>query len=286
MSIRCVRIALLGLGVLISGAAFAAPRVVSVAGSLTEAVYALGGEEALIAVDTTSTYPPQAKTLPKVGYQRSLSAEGIISQRPTLVLATEEAGPAAVLQQLESAKVPVRKLPAEPSVRGAVERIKAVAEALDKEAEGQALAAELEARLAAITERTQQVSDKPKVLFLFSTGQGAPLVAGRDTAAEAMLKLAGADNAVTAFAGFRPLTPEALVAAAPDALLIPTATLEQFGGIEGLRRLPGMAATPAFRNRQVIAMDHLYLLGFSTRLPDAVRDLAAQLHPDRDWQGL
>ena len=68
-----------------------AQRVVSVGSALTEIVYALGAEKMLVGVDTTSLYPAAARSLPQVGYMRALSAEGVLSLKPTLVIATTAA---------------------------------------------------------------------------------------------------------------------------------------------------------------------------------------------------
>ena len=66
---------------------------------------ALGGEDRLIGVDTTSQHPASLRALPSIGYQRQLAAEGILSLRPDLLLGSEEMGPPPVLEQLRSAGV-------------------------------------------------------------------------------------------------------------------------------------------------------------------------------------
>ena len=83
-----------------------ARRIVSVGGALTEIVYALEAQGELVGVDTTSLYPVVAQQLPQVGYARTLSAEGVLSLAPTQLIATEEAGPQAVLRQVRDAGVP------------------------------------------------------------------------------------------------------------------------------------------------------------------------------------
>ena len=104
--------------------------------------------------------------------------------------------------------------------------------------------------------------------------------AGRDTTADAMIRLAGGQNALTDFEGYKPLSTEALTAAAPDVLLLPDHTLTTLGGETGLARVPGLTLTPAWRNRRIVAMDALLLLGFGPRTGAAVATLARRLHPD------
>jgi iron complex transport system substrate-binding protein len=254
-------------------------RIVSVSGALTEIVYALGAEDALVGVDTTSTWPAAARDLPQVGYQRTLSAEGILSLRPTQVLLTPDAGPPEVLALLEQARVPLHRVSAEPSPRALLDNVRAIAAALGRTAEGERLALRLEHELTALTARLRALEDAPRVLFLLNTGQGQLLASGSDTKADAMLALAGARNAVSGYRGYKPLSAEAAAAAAPEALLITSEGLRLAGGLVGLRAGPGLALTPALREGRVVEMDGLLLLGFGPRLPQALRELALALHP-------
>ena len=96
-------------------------RVVSVGGAITETLYALGAEHLLVGADTTSLYPAAATRLPSVGYARALSAEGVLSLRPTLLLAGAEAGPPAVMRQLAAARVNLLQLDADHRFEGLVQ---------------------------------------------------------------------------------------------------------------------------------------------------------------------
>ncbi|MCC8998539.1 MAG: helical backbone metal receptor [Candidatus Contendobacter sp.] len=257
-----------------------AQRIVSVAGAITEIVYALSSERRLVGVDATSFYPPPARQLPQVGYQRTLSAEGILSLTPDLVLATDAAGPPAVLEQIRAAGVAVRIVPNEWSVDGIVRKVRSVAEALDQSLDGERLATRLRAELDAALRLADAAQTRPKVLFLMSAGRGAPLAAGRDTAADAVIQWAGGRNALNEVQGYKPLSAEALTAASPDVLLLPDHTLAALGGEAGLSRIPGLTLTPAWRNRRIVSMDTLWLLGFGPRTATAVIALARRLHPD------
>ncbi|MET0209339.1 MAG: ABC transporter substrate-binding protein, partial [Burkholderiaceae bacterium] len=123
----------------------AAPqRVISVGGALTELIYELGAQAELVGVDSTSLYPAAATRLPNVGYARTLAAEGMLSLAPTMIVATEEAGPPAVLQQLESAKVPLHVLRAEHRFEGVLDRTRALGALVGRQAQADALAPRLE----------------------------------------------------------------------------------------------------------------------------------------------
>lgn len=255
-------------------------RIVSIGGSVTEIVYLLGAADRLIAVDSTSLYPPEAQDQPDVGYMRRLAAEPILALRPTLLLAVEDAGPPSVLEQLRAAGTRLVTVPDDPTPEGVLKKISVVADALDLEAEGQALAARLEKELQRLREALAAVERKPSVLFLFSVGRGAPLAAGRDNSADSIIALAGGRNAVDRFDGYKPLSPEAAVAAAPEVLLVTERTLRLLGGRETLLTRPEVSATPAGHNGRVVVMDGLLLLGFGPRTPSAIRQLATALHPD------
>jgi iron complex transport system substrate-binding protein len=89
----------------------AAERIISLGGDVTEIVYALEAQQQLVAKDSTSTWPAAARSLPDVGYIRQLNAEGILSLRPTLVLASAQAQPSLVLQKVEDSRVKVVNIP-------------------------------------------------------------------------------------------------------------------------------------------------------------------------------
>lgn len=261
-----------------------ARRIVSVGGALTETLYALGAQGELVGVDTTSIYPEAARVLPSVGYARSLSAEGLLSLRPTLVVATEDAGPPAVLRQIEEAGIALRVLDADHRFEGMLARTLRLAEISARLDAGRALAARLQQDWQQTRERVagraQAGKHLPRVVFVLSHSIGQVRVAGRDTAADAMIRYAGGRNVFAdGFAGYKPLTPEAVIAGAPDLILGTDQGLAAAGGIDGLLRLPGLAQTPAGRARRVVALEALWLLGFGPRLPQAVAALSDAIQP-------
>lgn len=251
----------------------AADTVVSVGGAVTEIVYSLGAEARLAAVDTTSVFPKAALALPKVGYQRQLSAEGLLSTQAKLLIGTPEAGPPTVLAQVRNAGMAVTIVSNEHSAEGVRSRIRAIGTALGMDEP----AKKLEARFADDWSRARSeiaaLPGKPRVIFILAHA-GPPMVAGRGTAADSMIRLAGAENAVQGFEGYRPMTPEALAEAAPDAFVITREGFESLGGEQGFWAKPGMALTPAAKAKRLVTMDALLLLGFGPRLPHAARELA------------
>ncbi len=255
------------------------PRVVAIGGNVTEAIFAVGAGDLVVGVDTSSLHPPEAAALPKVGDLRQVAVESVLSLRPDMVIATEDAGPPAALMQLRAAGVEVMVFTGAPTVAGARERLTKVGQVLWYPQEAAALVARMDADLAALAKAVAARPERPRVLALYARGADVMNVAGRGTAADHMLALAGATNAVTDFEGYRPLTGEGVVAAAPEVILVPESGLVSLGGIDGLLSQPGVAQTPAGRARRVVAMNDVKLLGFGPRTAQAARELAEALHP-------
>jgi iron complex transport system substrate-binding protein len=258
------------------------PRVVSIGGAVTEVVAALGAADRLVAIDSTSRYPASLRGLPDIGYMRHLAAEPILALEPTLILAVADSGPATALSQLEASGVPLVMVPDDPTVEGTLRKVDVVAEALGLQEEGIELRARIAAELAASTAAVEKIGERPGVLFLLSIGTGTPLAAGRETAANGIIQLSGGRNVIDGFTGYKPLSPEAAVEAAPDVLLLTTQGLEMIGGEAGLLTLPQVAVTPAAEQRRVVTLEGQLLLGFGPRTGAAILELAHYLHPDAD----
>ena len=253
-------------------------RIVTLGGTITEIVFALGAGERVVGVDASSSFPEAVNQLPKAAYHRRLSAEGVLSLRPTLIIATTEAGPPEAIQQLKSAGVTILVLSHEPTVENAIAKIERIAAALNVQERGTALIQALKKKLSQVQSSIPQTAAQAKILFLYARGQGTLMVAGQDTAADTMIDLAGGTNAVRGYNGYKPLTSEAAVAAAPDLILLMDSGLESIGGAQGLWQLPGLALTPAGKQGRVLSMDGLFLLGFGPRLGQAALALNEALY--------
>jgi iron complex transport system substrate-binding protein len=269
----------------VAHAAKAAParRIVSIGGAVTEILYRLGLDAEVVGVDSTSQFPAEAlRTKANVGYIRALGAEGVLSLNPTLVMAAEGAGPPDAMRLIEQAGVPVVHVPDHPSPEGVVERVKVVARTLAVPDGGAALIREIESGFARLAEARARVTRPTKALFVLSLQNGRPLVGGQGTTADAMLSLAGAANAASSLNGWKPLSDEGLIAAAPEAIVM--MARGPGGEAQDPFALPAFAATPAAARRRLIVMDGLYLLGFGPRTAAAALDLMASLHPDQAGQ--
>ncbi|MCB9536604.1 MAG: ABC transporter substrate-binding protein [Myxococcales bacterium] len=251
----------------------AEPRLVTLGVGVTETVFALGLGDAVVGVDTSSLVPAEATKRPKVGYVRAASAEGILALKPTLVLADDALGPPPLKGQLEAVGVKVVVLPKAETVEDAAARVRAVGEAVGRKAAADELA------VAIMTAAAEVRPKKPaaRALFVFVHGGATLQVAGKGTGAHAMLTAAGAENAVQGYAGYRPLTAEAVVLARPTVVVTTTRALAAAGGEEALWRSPGLAATPAGQARRLVVLDDALLLAFGPRTGLAVAALAEAL---------
>lgn len=249
-------------------------RLISIGGALTEIVYLLKANTQLVGVDTTSIYPAATTRLPNVGYARSLSAEGILALRPTQVLATEDAGPPMVLKQINDAGIYLTILPSGHQLKDVIDRVSSIGKLLHKTNAAEALASQLRLEWKNTQERIAHSKYKNiRALFILSQNPSQLMVGGAKTSADAMIEYAGARNAIAGFSGFKPLTPEAVIAANPDVILLTDQGMKTVGGISGVLRFPGVKQTRAGKEQKIISLEAMYLLGFGPRMPSAVAEL-------------
>jgi iron complex transport system substrate-binding protein len=155
-----------------------------------------------------------------------------------------------------------------------------VGEVLEVENRAETLIASVSADLDAAIQRSQDRPDaaRKRVLFILSTKDGRILASGLNTAANGILEMAGARNAVTEFEGYKPLTDEAVSAVAPDVILMMARGDNHSAANDALFAMPAIATTPAAQTRSVVRMNGLYLLGFGPRTAAAITDLSTALY--------
>ncbi len=261
-----------------------ASRIVSVGGAVTEILYALGKEKNIVGIDTTSLYPPRAAAeKPSVGYMRQLSAEGVLGLKPSIIIAIEGAGPKETLSVLQAAGVPMVVVPESYTGAGIVEKIQTIALATGAKERGECIAARVRADLATLEKLETGIAKRKRVMFVLSFVSGKAMVSGSKTAADGVIRMAGAENAITAYDGYKQLSDEAIIAANPDVVM----TLERSGPggpatltSDAVFAHPAFAATQAAASRAFLPLDGLYALGFGPRSAQAARDLAVSFYPE------
>ncbi len=257
-----------------------ASRILPLNGGVAEIVFTLGLGDRVVGRDITATFA-EAEDLPQVTKAHDVSAESVLSLRPTVVLADTDTGPSEAIEQIRDAGVPVVVLDPATELADVTTRTTRVAEALGVPAAGKALNARMSDELAAARAAVPEGS-RPKVAFLYMRGSAAVyLIGGKGSGADSLVEAAGAVDAGEE-AGFdkpfTPITSEALVRAQPEVILMMTKGLESVGGIDGLVQIPGIAQTPAGMNRRVVDLEDGVLLGYGPRTPLVIDILVDRLH--------
>ncbi|MCG9576618.1 hemin ABC transporter substrate-binding protein [Vibrio tubiashii] len=241
---------------------FASERIVSAGSAVTELLIALNQQEKLVAVDVTSELPGSLQ-LPKIGYHRRLSAEGLLALGPNRLIGSDEMGPETALSQLRSAGVEVDIVNTKPTPEGLLERIDEIAALTQAEQQASELKKQVTEQIASLEKNKAQQKSAKKVLFLL-IHEGRPAnVAGRDTTPNAIIELAGGVNpAASQLSSYKPLSTEAMVEMQPDIILVSGRSYNKLGGAdEILKKMPMLAATPAGQNKQFIQIDGHALVG-------------------------
>lgn len=256
-------------------------RIIPLWDNLAEVVFALGLGARVVGRDTSTTFT-QAKKLPLVTRAHDISPESVLSLRPTLILADEQTGPAEALRQIRDVGVPVVVFKRPTNVAEIGAQIRRIAAALGVKDQGEALAARATNEVDAVRSKIPSGAKRPRVAFLYLRGSaGVALIAGPGSGVDSMIEAAGGKDAGTAIKlanPFTPLTSEALVNAKPDIILMTTTGLESVGGIDGLLEVPGVAQTPAGRDRRIVTMEDGLLFSFGTRTASALRTLSAAFY--------
>ncbi|MFJ4572724.1 hemin ABC transporter substrate-binding protein [Streptomyces sp. NPDC088846] len=260
-------------------------RIVPLTGSLSEIVFTLGLGKQVVARDITATFEQAAK-LPVVTRAHDVSAESVLSLKPTVVLADTTTGPAEAIDQIRDAGIALVVVEPAKELADVGPRIDTVAAALGVPDSGAELNARTRSRIEAVQKSAPapaEEGEKPRVAFLYLRGSASVyLLGGRESGASSLIEAAGAVDAGKASGlkkDFTAITSEALAKAAPDAILVMSKGLESVGGVDGLVKIPGVAETPAGMDRRIVSIDDGVLLNYGPRTDRVLGDLIAQLHP-------
>ena len=248
-------------------------RIVCAGGDLTEIIYALSAGDRIVAVDSTSVYPPEAREKSQIGYVRRISPEGVLSQKPDLVIGSHDMGPPHAVDQLRSAGINVALGPDGVTAESVPEKVRFVGQEIGLMAEADKLARQIEKRLRDVQETVAQNPSKKRVLFVLGLSDNGPLIAGAETAAESVIQLAGGLSVGQGFKGYKPMSREAILQANPDLILMMNGAARRAGGIDVILKRPEFSLTNAGKNKNVILMDGMLLLGFGPRTPEAIEQL-------------
>lgn len=252
-------------------------RIVSINGTVSEVLASLGLADQVVGVDVTSTYPESLKAKPKVGHNRNLSMEGILSLEPDLVIGTAADIKPEAIKQLTQTGIEVKLFDRDFSPNGAKELIRQIADSLDLRHRADSVLQQLNEELEKVSSFTAS-SPKPRVLFIYARGAGTMMVGGSGTPIDEMITLAGGENVAKDLEDYKPLTPEALVKYNPDVILLFDTGLSSLGDIDGILTVKGVSETNAGKNKKIVEMDGQLLSGFGPRLAMAIDELYHKIH--------
>ncbi|NLU13591.1 MAG: ABC transporter substrate-binding protein [Gammaproteobacteria bacterium] len=256
-------------------------RVISAGGSISEWLVAVGAEQQLVGVDTTSLHPLSLQALPSVGYQRQLAAEGVLTLQPQVLFGSDEMGPPPVLQQLRSAGVQIETLPVDANMLAVSQAVRRIGAVL-------ARSEQAEQALSAFKQGVWQQQQKlalidgaaPRVLLVFSVGHGNPLTAGSNTVGDWLIKQAGGEN-LAVHAGFKALSSESMLALNPQVIIVVDRHNQGLAALESiLSHASALQYSDAVKNKRIVALDPTLLVGgLGPRLPEHIAQLMDAFYP-------
>lgn len=261
-------------------------RTVVISKQYNELIYALGAEENVVAVDVSSTYPPEIKDLPNVGYHRALSAEAILSMKPTLILEDNNIGPEHVVTQIKKLKIPMKQFGIyQHTIAGTDSLIREVGRYFDKEGKAEELCKKLDSDMKMALENTDNYKEKPKVLVIhFGRASNIYLVMTKNSTTGKLIEWAGGEMAVQGDRGMKQFSPEVVAKSDPDVILLTDYGYDKLGSMDGIANLPGVSTTRAFKNKKIYRVEEHDMVYLGPRTGENVLKLQELIHKDEKNQ--
>lgn len=257
-------------------------RIVCISKQYSEIIFALGAQQDIVAVDLSSTYPPEIKKLPTIGYHRALSAETILAMKPTLILHDNNIGPDHVIKQLEDLEIPMDTFSKyQASIEGTDSLIREIGKYFGKEKKADSLCEKLNADMKFALENATKYKTKPKVLIIhFGRANNVYLVMTKKSNAAKMLEWAGGEVAVEDEKGMKQLSPEIIAKADPDIILLTDFGYDKLKGGKEINLLPGISSTKAYKNNYIFRIEEHDLVYLGPRTGENVLLIQKLIHPN------
>ncbi|GAC22132.1 heme/hemin ABC transporter substrate-binding protein [Paraglaciecola arctica] len=260
----------------VNAATDAPKRIISSGGSITEIIYALGKQELIVATDSTSLYPMAAVNLPKLGYFRQLSTEGVLSFQPSHLIGAHATGPASLAGQLEAAGVQVNILGEQRDLAGLTQLIEQVGKLLGAENDAFLLVETISQQVTELKLR-QNTDPSLSALFVMSDSERGLTVAGNNTVPQALFDDAGIHNVAAKLTDYKVMDNESILAANPDLIFVASHRIKEPKAIKALCQHPALKATTAGRNCSLVVMESSNALGLSPRYPQALATIISSI---------
>ncbi|MGH9408789.1 MAG: heme/hemin ABC transporter substrate-binding protein [Vicinamibacterales bacterium] len=268
-----------------------AQRIVCIGEQYNEFIYALGAQDNLVGVDYSSTYPPEIKKLTTVGYHRALSAEGILSLHPTIIIDDNNIGPDNVVRQLKQLGIPMKTFTAkDDSIEGAKALLREMGGYFHKEQRAEELCAKIDKDMAAAAEMVKQYKDHPRVAVIhFGRASNIYLVVGNGGGGDAgsagqMVEWAGGVMAIQKKGMERMASPEVVAASNPDVILMTEFGFDRLGSADAAKALPGVAETDAAKNNRIYRVTEHELMYYGPDTGENVMKVAKLIHTGASGQ--
>lgn len=259
-------------------------RIVCISKQYSEIIFGLGAQKDIVAVDLSSTYPPEIKKLPTIGYHRALSSETILAMKPTCILHDNNIGPEHVVKQLEELKIPMKVFGKyQSTIEGTDSLIREMGSYFKKEVEADSLCKKINSEMQTALQKTTNYKKKPKVLIIhFGRASNVYLVMTKKSTAAKMLEWAGGEMAVKDEKGMKQLSPEIVAAADPDIILLTDFGYDKLQEGNEIEKLPGISATKAYKNKHIFRIEEHDLVYLGPRIGENVLLIQKLIHPDEN----
>ena len=259
-------------------------RIVCISKQYSEIIYALNAQENIVAVDVSSTYPPEIKVLPTIGYHRALSAEAILGMKPTLILEDNNIGPEHVVTQLKQLQIPMKKFGSYGrTIAGTDSLIKEMGDYFKKEAIANTLCKKLNNDMEVALKNAQRYTTTPRVLIIhYGQASNIYLVMTQNSTAGQMIDWAGGKMAVEGERGMMQLSPEIIAKSNPDMILLTDFGYDKLGTMENIATLPGITSTKAYQEGRVYRVEEHDMVYLGPRTGENVLTLQKLLHTNEN----
>lgn len=261
-------------------------RIVCLAKQYNEIIFALGAEENLAAVDLSSTYPPEIKKLPTVGYHRALSTEGILSTKPTIIIHDNNVGPEEVMQQMEKLEIPMKVFDAAgndiPSTKDLITEMGAY---FGKEEKAVAINSKIDEEMALAMDNLKNYPSRPKVVIIhYGRASNIYLTMTSGSNAGKMIEWAGGEMAIDGERGMMQLSAEVIAQSNPDVILLTDFGYDRLNGMQEVKNLPGVSTTKAAQNNRIFRVEEHDMVYFGPRTGEIVMILQELIHKNEGLQ--
>ncbi|HEX7474898.1 MAG TPA: cobalamin-binding protein [Dehalococcoidales bacterium] len=252
-------------------------RIISLAPSNTEMVYALGLQDSLVGVTTYDNYPPEAKDKPQVSGFSDVDIEKIVSLQPDLVLAADihRAEVVPALEKLGISVVVIRPS----TIDDVLNELTLLGKISGKTDQAAALVATLKQRVKAIMDNVSQLATaKPRILYV--AWYDPIWTAGDDTMIGDLFSKAGANNIANDISGYATISLETAIQRNPQIILVMSSMGDQNESLNYINSEPRFQSTDAVKNKQVFEIDADIFGRTTPRIVDGLETLAKMVHPE------